>query len=318
MNVNIESYRQRIGLFGSGRGFSGRKCKNEYSPYNTWKSDIHERALLICLFMCSTLLTSHILVIHIMSTANISDRIISNNCCYSLSLENCHSKMCPINSGETGKQLTFSSYYSMVLSLSSDIETNPGPLTDKEEILNAIVNSSKELKLEIQSVKFDITGIKTEMANKSKTCSELKNMTSVLQKNQQQIEKRLGKAESTLKDAVENQENIQLDVDAVQTNVEDTSVRVNLIEDRVEQMEKQSIKFNMRVFGLTEVLNEHEDGVLKDNVIANVLSVASPTAEWSTTNITDTYRIGKSINDQPKVTIIKFANFSDKVNVFKC
>ena len=319
MDIDIETYRQRIGSFGPGRGFRSHKYKAEYSPYSAWGSDIHERALLICLLLCSTLLTSHTLAVSLMSTATIADQIVFPSYgCHPLLKADCHINACQYMRGETGwQQSTYSTYSSRVLSLSMDIETNPGPVTDKEEILNAIYNTSKDLKSEIQFIKSDMIVIKSEMEMMINTCAELKSMTSNLQEKQSKVEKRLDKVESNIKYANENQEVIQLDIDAIQYNVDENSDRVNIIEDRFEKMELQSIKCNMRIFGLDEISNEHDEFVLKQNVIDNVLNIASPTSNWSEYSITNAFRIGNSNQGQPKITIIKFANFTDKVNIFK-
>ena len=70
-----------------------------------------------------------------MSTATVADHIVfPSNGCYPLSIADGHVNVCQYTRGETfWQQSTYSTYSSRMLSLSMGIETNPGPVTDKEK-----------------------------------------------------------------------------------------------------------------------------------------------------------------------------------------
>ena len=110
---------------------------------------------------------------------------------------------------------------------------------------------------------------------------------------------------------------MQLDIDAIQHIVDINTDSVNSVEDRFEKLELKSKKSSMRVFGLNEVPNEHAEGLLKKNVIDNVLKIACPLKNWPENCISDAFRIGEASQDQPKITIVKFEEFKDKVEIFK-
>ena len=319
MNIDISTYRRRIGSFGPGRGFGGYKCNTDYQPNSNCGSVIHYQAFLICLLLTSTLCTSEILVKYLLSTATVTEELCFVNQEHHLSIiGDCYINKCRYLCGETlWFQQSYSSYSSIKLLLSSDIEMNPGPISDKDEILNAIYTTSSELKSDIKTVKSDICIIKSEMESMRLTCTELKNKTRNIEVKQTILEKRLDNAVSEIKYARENREMMQLDIDAVQHIVDVNADCVNSVEDRFEKMELKSKKSNMRIFGLNEMLNENDEGLLKENIIEKVLKVACPSTNWSENNLVEAFRIGEASPDQPKITIVKFAEFTDKVKMFK-
>ena len=68
----------------------------------------------------------------------------------------------------------YNTYSQGLLILSSDVELNPGPLTDKDEILQAIKSSKEYVLGELRTVQQDIRSIRVEVSAMKKDQTRLK------------------------------------------------------------------------------------------------------------------------------------------------
>ena len=70
---------------------------------------------------------------------------------------------------------TYTGLHEHLLLLSSDVETNPGPLSESEQIiLNAIESNEKRVLAEISEVKTNINAMKSEIAEVKSECLKTK------------------------------------------------------------------------------------------------------------------------------------------------
>ena len=65
-------------------------------------------------------------------------------------------------------------YLQLKLLRSVDVELNPGPLTDKEKILNAVRTSKEQVLPEIKSVRDEVTPMRSEVDAVRRDCADVK------------------------------------------------------------------------------------------------------------------------------------------------
>ncbi len=138
MNLDVVTYRARIGLFGPGRGFKGRSNMNKYNPTTTG-SDIHYRMLAVCVMILFVLWSGSCASNTNLDAATITTdvRIFPIDIWKSTTYEHnsCiwqHTSW----SNDLVQNLNF-----IFLVHSKDTESNPGPRMDQEDkndIINAI------------------------------------------------------------------------------------------------------------------------------------------------------------------------------------
>ncbi|KAL4236823.1 hypothetical protein ACF0H5_005210 [Mactra antiquata] len=102
-----------------------------------------------------------------------------------------------------------------MLLLSSDIELNPGPLSDKDEILQAIMKSSGELKSEIKGVKDDKAKIVADINNVKDTCEQLHKRVGDIDTKQTQFSNEIKVVKDDIENLYTEREMLQLDIDAM-------------------------------------------------------------------------------------------------------
>jgi len=86
-----------------------------------------------------------------------------------------------LHEGTMTSYVSYSSYFTRLLSLSMDVESNPGPIdsNDKQEILDAIKASGDGIRVDIQDIRRDIDTIRSDMKSVWDVC---KNMNSRVDK----------------------------------------------------------------------------------------------------------------------------------------
>lgn len=193
MAVDISIYRARTGLFGPGTGFKGSLVNTCYSPYTTG-TDIHWRMLLTCMVLSSTFFISALVTKSLLSLATVSDLDIFIRC-YTSTVNVLHNASCETSwSGSI-----YSSYKTRLLLLSSDVELNPGPISEKDQILNAVYETRDSLKSEIHYIQEDVGQIKIELNSVRKMCEDVKHKTDKLCYEQSVLSNRLENTEAELK-----------------------------------------------------------------------------------------------------------------------
>lgn len=305
-------YRMCIGLFGPGRGFKGSSNKNQYQAYIKG-TDIHWRMFIIGLYLlvqtwaCVTFSNA---LQNLVSSGPISGFPV-NTCICQVEVQ--HASVHCIYTKETMLPEVSNSFWSSkILLCSGDIELNPGPVTDKEEILQAISASHDSISRELKSVKEDLFIMRNEIEGVKLACNEVKSKTESLDKNQALVNGQLQNIEHELDNLRGENHNLHLDIDALQQIVEDKNESLNECEDLVDKMEAQMIKNNVRVFGM---VNLDPSSNIKQLLVDNVLKVACPDSDWSTNLIAEAFSVGKG--NQNRIVIAKFNNFSDKMKLFR-
>ena len=139
MGIDIQLYRLRIGRFGPGRGYrvnngretcKGRRYVNSNLSRYSWISDLPYRLLAtflvvgVVLFMCREVMR-----------CKLSDKEETIRFCSGidpLKYSGYHLYFFISYSGRTiTSAYTYTNYYARLLMLSADVESNPGPLSEK-------------------------------------------------------------------------------------------------------------------------------------------------------------------------------------------
>lgn len=206
-----------------------------------------------------------------------------------------------------------------LLILSADIETNPGPISDKEAILREIRTSKMDLLEEMKSVKEDIQFIKQEVAAVKTDNVIIKSNMSQVQHKQSEFDKKLTDLQNEIDSVKRENETLQLDVDDLANQLDRKTEIIDSLDKDIDQLESYSRRDTVRVFGLRELANESYENI-KQYVIDAVLKVARPDIEWSLKDIVRTHRVGnENANkpDQPRILLIKFLHWDHKMDLYK-
>ena len=70
----------------------------------------------------------------------------------------------------------------------------------------------------------------------------------------------------------------------------------------------------MRIFGLPEYEMSSED--LNRSIMDDVLKVTCPDKTWKSADILGAFRVGSRVNNQPRVTVVKFSNSTIKSHLY--
>lgn len=338
MGVDINVYRYRIGLFHLSRKHdlsvkSMKSSKGTYSRYNPYTkgSDIHFRVLLCMMLFGIELIAGEGLILFVKMNQNL---LFTENCDwgYNLTIDypgiEYRQMTVPFNYTLTNQ---YNTYSQRLLILSSDVELNPGPLTDKDEILQAIRASKDDVLGELRTVQQDIRSIRAEVKAMKTDQTKLKSDVSDVQRIQSDLEIRITDAEYAVNSLKHENETLRLDIEYLSEQLDFKSSIIDNLDKDVEKLERYSRRDTIRVFGLVEIVNERYDNI-KQYVIDSVLKVACPDIEWSDNDIVRTHRIGYKMddrhdksngkgegneNDKSRILLIKFLHWDKKMKVLK-
>ena len=207
-----------------------------------------------------------------------------------------------------------------LLILANDVESNPGPLTDKEEILAAIRANGEEIKSELRNeidrVVQDVSKLRTEV-------KEVKEMCGGLRADVNRVERTVNRHEVKISENEGWIETQQLDIDALNLKQEKQQEiyeeQYKVISDALDNLERKTKNATFRIFGLQEPEDQMENKTnLTENVIENVCKIACPYDYWDRHSVEDCYRVpsGANFSDTPGMVIVKFKNSADKHKIF--
>ena len=338
MGVDLTTYRRQIGAFYT-RLNSCRKHKAKREKHHTYSrvtkgSDVHFRVFLMILLIGSQLITSE--------TIMLCYRLFQHKLYEPEPLYLCSnifqsgasiiiSPMDYINHGTVTSSFDqiiatqYSSLCQRLLLLSSDVELNPGPMTDKEEILYEIRNSKNDVLREIKTVTEDINTIKEEVSGIKTAQCKIKSDVSDLYFIQSNLETRIADLETEVQSLKsdnemlkQDNEVLQLDVDELNNDLETKTSIIESLDRDVDKLESYSRRDTLRIFGLPEITNETYEN-LKAYVISTVLNIACPDIKWHKEDIVRTHRVGKDSYDpdNPRILLIKFLHWDKKMAVLK-
>lgn len=326
MGVDIVVYRQRIGMFGPGR-FNTRLKQHEgaYNPC-TSSSDIHYRTFATLTVTLWVLF----LGVRILQYADTFATVCINEPC-AITNEQCQwfcFERTRLQTFDTNHQLSlrarstsmgcnenmFANYFQLKLLRSADVELNPGPFTDKDEILNAVRTSKEQVLSEIKSVRNEVQQMRSDVDAVRRDCADVKASLHTVEQKQSNLERKFKVHETEFRQLREDKECLQLDIDEVYMLYDAKCDEVNKLDDKLEKLESLYRKDNMRIFGLPEF--ERSAAELKSNVLENVVNVAIAEENLSSEDILDAFRVGANMNGQPKVTVVKFRNSDIKSKLY--
>ena len=331
MGVDIVLYRKRIGVFNaccrpSRKNNQKRDKHDKYTRFNR-DSDVHYRVFLMMILFGLQLIAIEGLALWIRNLECVSQG--AESFCSSTTFGDInpntlyHTITIPLNY-ECPCQ--YSSYHQRLLLLSADVELNPGPLTDKEEILEAISASREDVLREMKSVKDDIKSIKQEVAGIRTEQKRVKSDISDIHKIQHDMEVRIATLETDVKSLKRSNKRLEdeneilhLDVDEISEELDKKTAIIENLDKDVDRLEAYSRRDTIRVFGLPEMVNETYDK-LKGYVISSVLNVACPHFDWGPEDIVRTHRVGKqdaSNVENPRILLIKFLHWDRKMAVLR-
>ena len=323
MGITIELYRIRIGTFIQPHSKHSNKEKHSmYSP-NVKGSDIQYRVLLCTILIGACLIAGELLVKVIES---VSINYVYENYIYGFAINLCgiqndvvyytnfHISLPWCNSMNT----LYPYFNQRILLLSSDVETNPGPISDcKDEILAAIASVKTDLLTEIRFVKSHINCIKEEICTIKQNQVTFKQDINTLQNNQKSIDNDVTGLKRCVRDLEQKKELLMNDIDWLNDELCKKGERMDSIEKHIDQLEAYSRRENTRVFGIPE--DEDETPLSIKETLLSYFRIADPNKEWSTRDIVRAHRIG-STNDaenEPRPVIVRFLHWDDKMCVYQ-
>jgi hypothetical protein len=201
-----------------------------------------------------------------------------------------------------------------LLLLSGDVEENPGPVSDDSEtrILSAIsaleyrfIEQFNIFQAELTEVTSEVKSIKREVAN-------LRNESAQLNKAQSQLQSDVNATRSDVEYIHGLQETLQLDVDTIGYENDCNKEKINKLEEKIEFLERDKIKGNIRVFGLPGDEMETVES-LKSEIIKKVLKVACPSENWASDDI----KFAKRIGNKDGIVLVGLRYDDDKFKIYR-
>ena len=256
MGIDIQLYRLRIGRFGPGRGYrvnddretrKGRRYVNSNLSRYSWISDLPYRLLAtflvvgVVLFMCREVMR-----------CKLSDKEETIRFCSGidpLTYSGYHLNFFISYSGRTiTSAYTYTNYYARLLMLSADVESNPGPLSENEQVLfDAMKASESRVLSEIQEVKGDIKTMKNEIRYVKNECMKTKEEVEIVKQKQLGCEKHIRSMYKDIKNIQSENETMQLDSDHLNDNFEEKLTLMTDLEDQIDRLERESRKSTMQI-----------------------------------------------------------------------
>ena len=152
--------------------------------------------------------------------------------------------MNPLLHGIIYSTTTYFSYSSRLLLLSADVELNPGPITDKDEILKAISDSNKELRSDIHALRSDISKIKTDINEVKQTCANLNTKMESLDLKHTDLETNMKQVKNEIENIHADRDMVMLDVDVIKELCDTKLKSIDRIDEAVEKLNE--IRINVK------------------------------------------------------------------------
>jgi hypothetical protein len=182
-------------------------------------------------------------------------------------------------------QATNTWFSELLLMLSGDVESNPGPPS-----LEDVMNLLREMKADVSDIK----------------------------KMQNEMKSDMGKIRMDINNMKARQEEMQLDIDSINDDTHRLLVRLEKSEAEVERLERHSRSRNMIIKG-NGIAAGNENENVRDLVMERVLKVAFPDKEWKERDIPSCHRLWQRTKPQgegdPTPIIVKFASKDDKMSI---
>lgn len=325
MGIDLMLYRCRIGLFRGGlcRMHPHKKTHQEQYSRMTKSSDIYVRVFCCCIVLLLMLLQYR-------AAIAIRDEYLFNDVSRMNGVDFCstaHGMACnlePLRCWRFGTYIahTYEGTYSeatlyeyfvqRLLMLAADVELNPGPSSDTQEILEAISLSNVKTMQLINDVKTEVLSVKSEISSMKSDLSSMQEKIKQVEGTQVVFEKRLSDIDVKLDRVEYLNEVANDDIVALDTKFEKHCQKCEDLENIVDRLESEHRKCNMRVFGLDECPDENPDSLLL-SVSENVCKIARPNED---AKIIFAKRLGERVDDKPRMVLVKFRDADYKFRLF--
>ena len=210
----------------------------------------------------------------------------------------------------------YAGLYDRLLMLASDVETNPGPLSESEQtLLKAIQSSERKVLDQINEVKADLSVMKSEIEIVKSECRQTRSDVQAVKAAQQKTDETVISLRKEIKNLRDEKETLQLDIDQLH---EDFETKIDIIadmDDELDRLDRESRKATMRIFGLEEEVGEQKEDA-KRIVTDKVLKVACAEEDWTPDDLQKAYRVGQRSDDKPRIMIATFRYSDDKYRIY--
>ncbi|KAG0412590.1 hypothetical protein HPB47_010258, partial [Ixodes persulcatus] len=176
-----------------------------------------------------------------------------------------------------------------------DVEENPGPDENVEELLRQILANQSGIAEDIKEIRSNQENMK---ANQSRLENSIK-----------EINNKINKLENTMKTAQGLNENVI----AINKKIQRLEETIKHQNDRLIEFENRSRKNNLIIYGLPEEDKESEDD-LKQKVIKDLFDAKLGVQVKSLERI---HRLGYKRNESRRRIITKLFNYNEKLSVLK-
>ena len=331
MGITTELYRVRIGSFKQKHTYRTREKVSVYSPY-VKSSDIHYRV-----FLCTVLIGTCMILSELLIKATDYDvpqelyvfieRFLSGVSVGEIHQDihhhihhhgfSCCTAFHTTQSWNDSVSILYLYFQERILLLSSDIEINPGPISDKNEILEAIASSKADLLQEIRFVKSDIHCIKQEISTIQQDQIGIKQDMNSMKLKYKALEIDVINIKESIAGLEEQKELLQADVDYLSEEFDRKYEYLDTLDKDIDRLEAYSRRENIRVFGIPEDCDETPLSI-KEKLL-EIFRVASPHKTWTPRDILRAHRIGTTNDNQdnPRPIIVRFLHWDDKMCLYQ-
>ena len=220
------------------------------------------------------------------------------------------------SSTSTNYGVQFGTSLNLILLQCGDNEVNPGPATDTQLILDAINDSGKKMTTEINAVKTEMHCVKSELKQLKSEVGGIKSKLSSIESHQVSLEKRVIEIEKAMEKLDYNNDVLVNDMESLSVQRDCEHERITALEDKICQLESNKLKCSLRVFGLPE--NESNSKSIQTIIDENIFSVVrNNKLDIRTIPIVSAMRVGNVEGRKPRMVIMKFERFNDKLKLFK-
>jgi hypothetical protein len=204
---------------------------------------------------------------------------------------------------------TYAFFVERLLLLAADVELNPGPSTETQNILDAIAAANLKTSEEIKDVKSEVVAVRSEVLGVKIELASMKDKIERMEAKQKCFDDKLLEFENNLDQNEYMREVVYDDIRALDDKFEKHCEVCEKLENQLDKLEMESRKGNLRIFGLSE-----EDGEnlikLKTSIIDNVCLKARPDDAIRISDIAFARRLGDAKGDakgdQPRTVLVKF------------
>ena len=190
------------------------------------------------------------------------------------------------------------------------------PSPETQMILLAIASSTDRMSKEINDVKTEVVSIQRDLKGVKHEVEKLKKSVLSVETKCSDYDDKLKRIEGSIDQINYNEEVLQSDIDALDSRTGQHGDNIDFLEDKIDRLENELIKNNLRIFGIDEA--DHETDVQTKSIISEkVLSVVYPNGDHDISSIESARRVGKPQSEQTRMILVKFRTFYDKLKVLE-